>query len=385
MKHEKLKYDFLLNEIRKILELLKSKEAALTAAQKNDVNTEVLPVIFHKLKNKLTPILGYSQILQMKLKEDPLKSRVDKVERNAAELKDLFDEIKDSLYIFPVPKFRDNLNTIILKQKKLFKDIRKNKIDLEMDLDKSIPSSLFSEGQIGTLIRCIIDNSLNSIKMKGKGRGKIGIKTLSEKSGILLSISDNGKGLNEEEKELMWMPFYSGFSGKSGLGLLLVEKIISKHGGSVSVESVMGEYCRFNIKFPVQDEEDVSEKIKKVPARALLVNFPEHETELFGEIFTVKDSIQIDSINPGNNLDSESDISGYDYIIINIENFKEYNNIFDPVLNSNKSAEIYVFYEKNIPENVVEIFKGRKIEFIDGELKLLKLKNIFTETILEEE
>jgi len=215
---------------------------------------------------------------------------------------------------------------------------------------------------------------MNSIKMKGKGRGKIGIKTLSEKSGILLRISDNGKGLNEEEKELMWMPFYSGFSGKSGLGLLLVEKIISKHGGSVSVESVMGEHCRFNIKFPVQDEEDVSEKIKKVPSRALFVNFPEHETELFGEIFTVKDSIQIDSINPGNNFDSESDISGYDYVIINIENFKEYNNIFDPILNSNKSAGIYVFYEKNIPENVVEIFKGRKIEFIDGELKLLKLK-----------
>jgi len=125
MKHEKLKYDFLLNEIRKILELLKRKEAALTAAQKNDINTEVLPVIFHKLKNKLTPILGYSQILQMKLKEDPLKSRVDKVERNAAELKDLFDEIKDSLYIFPVPKFMANLNTIILKQKKLFENIRK--------------------------------------------------------------------------------------------------------------------------------------------------------------------------------------------------------------------------------------------------------------------
>lgn len=386
MKYEKLKYEFLLNETGKLLDLLKKKEAALNAAQKNDVKTEVLPVIFHKLKNKLTPILGYSQILQMKLKEDQLISKVDKVEKNASELSDLFDELKDSLDTIPVPKFRENLNMIILKQKKLFKDIKKSRIELEMALDESLPYSLFSEGQIGTMVRCIVDNSIASIKMKKKGRGKIGIKTRYKNGEILLSVSDNGKGLVEEERDLMWMPFYSGFPGKKGIGLLMVEKIISNHKGSVSVESVAGEYCELNIKFPVPDEEDVPEKIKKIPARALFVNFMEYEMELFREMFTVKDSIYINGINLEDDSGSESGIAGYDYVIIDVENFREYNSkIINSVLNSNKSAGIYVFYGKNIPEDVVKIFKGRKTTFIDSEFKILKLKNIFIEKILEEE
>ncbi|MEN8153076.1 MAG: ATP-binding protein [Acidobacteriota bacterium] len=386
MKHEKLKYELLLSETRKLVNLLKQKGDALDSAQQNDVSAEVLPIIFHKLKNKLTPILGYTQILQMKLKDDRLMGKVDKVEKNALELKDLFDELKDSFETVPIPKFMDNLNRIILKQKELFGKIRKNTIELEFDLEGSIPPSLFSEGQIGKLLSCIIDNSINSINMKGEKSGKISIKTFSRNDEILLHIIDNGQGLDEEELDFMWMPFYSGAPGKSGLGLLLAEKIISNHMGIVDVESVKGEYCKLKIKFPIRDKEDFQGRKKNNKTRVLFVNFSEHETDLFREIFTGEDQVEIDDVNLGNNYDFKPEFRDYKYVIIDIENFSTYNDkIFGPVLNLNKSASIYVFYKDRIPENVTGIFRGHNVEFVESEMKILKLKNIFTEEILEEE
>ena len=75
--------------------------SASDEAVRNDLLLEVLPLIFHKLKNKLTPILGYTQILMTRGGDDFARERLARIERNTAELTNALNFLKD--YPRPAP------------------------------------------------------------------------------------------------------------------------------------------------------------------------------------------------------------------------------------------------------------------------------------------
>lgn len=257
----------LLAELHKLDKEIDNCRKRLREMQKNEIIGKILPVIFHKMKNKLTPILGYSQILLTKIGDEKLREKVKKIERNTDELAHQFNVLRDYFFIGKTEKRKENLNKILSALKSHFSVIGKNqKVSIELDLDSTIPEDDLAAGQIETLIINIVDNAVLAIKAKNTAEGIIKIKTQSETDVYTLSLKDNGIGMRREDIAKIWTPFFSKFPDRAGIGLTICEKIISDHDATFMVDSVEGEFSEFVIIFKRKSgaiQEDKIEDIQK--------------------------------------------------------------------------------------------------------------------------
>jgi signal transduction histidine kinase len=81
--------------------------------------------------------------------------------------------------------------------------------------------------------------------------GELMVRTTLHDDMVQLQVSDTGHGLGEEEMSRLFEPFYSRRGGKGlGLGLWISHNIIQGHGGSIEVESKLGEGTTFTINLP---------------------------------------------------------------------------------------------------------------------------------------
>jgi len=67
---------------------------------------------------------------------------------------------------------------------------------------------------------------------------------------VLISVTDNGKGIDAETAKHVFEPFWTSKADGTGLGLAIIYRIIEAHGGSISVESPPAGGCRFTITLP---------------------------------------------------------------------------------------------------------------------------------------
>jgi signal transduction histidine kinase len=259
-------------EISRLKKSLKEAESIIADLQRQEVLKEILPVVFHKLKNKLTPIMGYAQILLARTDEEKTRERLIKIERNADELTELLNQLREYFGTIKHRKRKGNLNQILADLKPYFLEVqKKHKVKIEVETDPAIQDSYYVSGQIEFLIRAMVENSLNGIKAKKRQKGVIRIRTDGENGHSRLCIRDNGMGMSEQDLRNIWMPFYSKFAGHTGLGLSICERVIVNHQARVEVKSRDGEFSEFIITFTdsgdeidarKQDKTD-SEKVKK--------------------------------------------------------------------------------------------------------------------------
>lgn len=256
MNPEKNLEEELLKARKEIDELKKD----LYELEKKEIIVELLPVLFHKLKNKLTPILGYCQILYKKTEDIFFKEKLKKIERSTNNLTHLINILREYFKNDTVIKQRGNLNNIIYGLEDYFANTEKtNNIKIYIDTDKKIPDDFLSMGQIETLIINIINNSINAIRAKHIQHGVIRIKTELKEDMYKLIVRDNGIGISKENIFNIWTPFYSDFPGNHGIGLSICEKILENHGAVCNVNSVQGEHTVFEIIF-----KDREKKLKNI-------------------------------------------------------------------------------------------------------------------------
>lgn len=216
----------------------------------NDIFREILPVVFHKLKNKLTPILGYTQILKARAADEFTCERLGKIENNAGELASLLNTLKDYLKVEPAPRQPGNINRILEGlQPLLKKTAAKNKIKIILDLDASAPDMPLHAGQIRLLLLNMTANAVTALQMKTAPKKEIRLSTRLGDGFLTLTVRDNGIGI--EELDAIWAPFYSRYAGHAGLGLVICEKIIANHEAACRVSAQAGEFSQFEIRFPL--------------------------------------------------------------------------------------------------------------------------------------
>jgi signal transduction histidine kinase len=95
--------------------------------------------------------------------------------------------------------------------------------------------------------------------------GDLEVSVRPDRVGAVLVVADSGMGINPEDRPHIFEPFYTSKSGGKGvgLGLSVVYGIVSRHGGTINVESTPGEGATFTIHLPpvpkverTQEEED---------------------------------------------------------------------------------------------------------------------------------
>ena len=110
-------------------------------------------------------------------------------------------------------------------------------------------------GSAGQLEQVLINLALNAQEAMPQG-GELMVRTTRRDNVVQLRVSDTGHGMSEEEMGELFKPFYGGKGGTGlGLGLWISHNIIEGHGGSIEVESQVGEGTTFTISLPAYQRE----------------------------------------------------------------------------------------------------------------------------------
>ena len=102
----------------------------------------------------------------------------------------------------------------------------------------------------------VMSNLLENAAKYNREHGSVTVVTGRDGDAVVVEITDTGIGIQEEELSHIFEPFYrvdqsrSRAVGGAGLGLSLVKDIVEKHGGEITVKSVIGEGTTFMLRFP---------------------------------------------------------------------------------------------------------------------------------------
>lgn len=213
---------------------------------------EVVSSIAHSLSNPLNIISGNADYLLMNKKEsdegyEELKCILDETVRITKSIRHLLNFSRP----VNITREKNSINDIIEKAVSDIKYlINDKKITFRKTFKLDIPFINIDRAQIEETICNLLTNAVQSIKMSGE----ITIKTGSDNGDINIEISDNGEGISKDSIDKIFTPFYSSkeYGKGTGLGLSIAKRIITEHGGEISVSSKSGKGTKFFIKLPVK-------------------------------------------------------------------------------------------------------------------------------------
>ena len=210
--------------------------------------------VSHELRTPVSVILTESQYsLEYADTLEEAKDSFSVIQRQAKKMSELINQIMELSKIekqFIIPTKKINFSKII---EKILLDY-KNLIDKKnIKISKEIEENIFIIGD-KIMIERLLDNLLNNAMKFTKN--EIKIKLYSENENCILEVEDNGIGMSEEFKNLIWGRFYQINDSRNkkinkgfGLGLFLVSKIIEQHNAVINVESELNKGTKFIAKF----------------------------------------------------------------------------------------------------------------------------------------
>jgi signal transduction histidine kinase len=121
-------------------------------------------------------------------------------------------------------------------------------ISLLREYEKNLPGILGSGGELNQVWTNLIDNAIDAVD----GRGSITIRAYVEGGCVVVEVVDDGRGIPREAQVHVFEPFYTtkDIGAGPGLGLDIVRRIVTGHGGEVFVRSEPGETC-FTVRLPL--------------------------------------------------------------------------------------------------------------------------------------
>lgn len=222
---------------------------------------DFLSLISHKLRTPLTVLINYGDMLLKGILgevSDKQRKVLGVMVQNLHQLDDLYDHIiryisiggREGISSEPV-SLPDVIGPFAGKYAA---QAAEGKMQLEVDVPKTLPPILVAKEQLEYILTELADNA---VKFNDKDVLKIAIRAKVGPGGVVaVSVADNGRGIPSEEFERIFDKFYQEekfFTGQvkgAGLGLTLARKLVEKAGGTIAVESALGQGTTFTFTLP---------------------------------------------------------------------------------------------------------------------------------------
>jgi len=152
----------------------------------------------------------------------------------------------------PPQKKLVSLNDIARETIELLRpEIENRGLRLEDKLARQLPSAPLDPAQIKQVLVNLLKNAMQAMS---KG-GALTVQTGSGADGVWISISDAGCGIPQDQLNRIFEPFFTTKKKGSGLGLMIVQRIVREHGGLIKLESHVGQGTTFRIWLPLHERQ----------------------------------------------------------------------------------------------------------------------------------
>ena len=244
------------------LSRIKDLEGTLRRADRLSMLGTLAAGLAHEIKNPLGGIKGAAQLLSMELSKDsPLQDYTQIMIKEAERINFIIEELMD-LGSPREPEVGDVdltrvLNDIVLLQREA---ARSRNIQFKLKLDPSIPPVQGDEGLFTRLFLNLIKNARESISREGKVVIETRIASNYHMTGpgrrsspmVDIIISDTGCGIDQQEMDRIFTPYFTTKNKGSGLGLAISQKIIEDHNGLLKIESTPNQGTTVTISLPLR-------------------------------------------------------------------------------------------------------------------------------------
>jgi two-component system nitrogen regulation sensor histidine kinase NtrY len=226
----------------------------LIRAQKIAAWQEVAQRLAHEIKNPLTPIQLSAERIKKKLGENKRKYDgiinvvANTIIREARTIKALVDEFSNFARMPKIQIQPGNIHEIIEQTVSLFKSVFTD-IEFNVVFSSQVPTSIqIDPEQMKRAFINILDNAVYAVNKKGEIKIKTTFRRKNRK--VNIEITDSGQGVPLNDKNKLFLPHFSTKKKGTGLGLTIVNKIISDHNGSINVENNHPHGAKFIIQLP---------------------------------------------------------------------------------------------------------------------------------------
>lgn len=207
----------------------------------------------HEIKN---PLNGLSIATQRMIREFPSADKeYTRITKSLKVEIDALNKIVNDFLLLARPRMKEQVE---FKLAKMLDDtclaVTEQMREFNIALEKAVSEDARIIGSADDFRRAILNillNAIDAVTTIDDRKRKIGVSTSRSEGEICVRISDNGMGMDKEEQDRVFSPYFTTKKSGTGLGLYIAQKIIKDHGGKIEIESKKGKGTTFKISFPL--------------------------------------------------------------------------------------------------------------------------------------
>jgi two-component system nitrogen regulation sensor histidine kinase NtrY len=238
----------------------------LLRAQKAAAWHEVARRVAHEIKNPLTPIALSADRIARQLEKVELPATPERILRECAasisksveSVKTLVDEFSTFARFPTAQPIRSDMNEIVSEALAVFQN-RLEGIEIRTSFAPGLPPVNVDREQFRRVVINLVDNAAEALQ-ESLVKNLFVATQAGPADNVELIIADSGCGVGPDDKEKLFLPYFSTKNRGTGLGLAIVSHIVAEHNGQIRVEDNQPAGARFTVEIPAIVEVDAAER-----------------------------------------------------------------------------------------------------------------------------
>lgn len=234
------------------------RRAALNAeSERIGAVTTLAAGVAHEIGNPLNSLHIYMQLIERELKhvEPSVRKKLEEHIRvcsgEISRLDQVVSQFLKAVRPTPLHMKPQSVNQVVLEVLKVLDpEISNRDVLVEKDFARDLPQVLADAGQLKQVFFNIIRNSLQAMT---KG-GILHVHTEIQGDRVMIALRDTGGGIPSEVLQKIFEPYFTTKTDGSGLGLMIVQRVVREHGGLIEVSTEQGRGTTFRILLPTAEK-----------------------------------------------------------------------------------------------------------------------------------
>ncbi len=231
---EKLKQieDDLVEQNKKLEEKIQRKSNEIIKKEKLSMLGTMASRLAHDLKNPLTVVKAYSDILSRQLEDKmnyEMKMKVSKLKNSITDMSNIIEDVLDFSRTVELDLHKNSIFKILMTA---LENVDKPK-QVNVNINYSDIGVICDSKKIEAVFSNLLSNSIQALEEIGE----INVRITEDANHVLITVEDTGPGILEEDMPRIFEPLFTTKQKGTGLGLSICKNIINLHGGDIIVKN----------------------------------------------------------------------------------------------------------------------------------------------------